>query len=228
VTAPAHRGRRDNGLTSEAFAPVADVDPRLGDHLLDVLGLQEIPAYIEPAPASKPVVADRLFVAAGQTNQARRVLDQLAGELGIEIARGAHPEPYRSPADPLDDLDTDAEFAAIIANMPELDRSPLTDTSGGLLYPEASTGPVGRHDDIVEHFVPPPAPPLPRLSVATAIAVVVTLLGIAIIAVGGMFGLPSDLPLPLGVMFILAGSGLLFQRLRRGDTDDPEDDGAIV
>ena len=61
VTTPAsHRGRRDNGLDSDTYAPVADVDPRLADHLLDVLGLRDVPAYVEPT--NDAVTADRLFV----------------------------------------------------------------------------------------------------------------------------------------------------------------------
>jgi hypothetical protein len=223
VTAPAHRGRRDNGLASEAFSAVADVDPRLGDHLLDVLGLRDIPAYVEPAPAHTPVAADRLFVASGLTSQARGVLNDLANELGIQIARDGHSELAQAPRDLLADLDLEAEFAGIIADMPELSR-PLINS----VPPEPVIRTEQRqHDDVIDHFVPPPAPPLPRLTLGGAIAVLVTLSGVLVIALGGLAGLDDELRLPLGVLLILFGAGLLFLRLR-GDTEDDTDDGAIV
>lgn len=244
MTAPAHRGRRDNGLVSETFSPVADVDPRLADHLLDVLGLRAIPAYVEPSPASNPVVADRLFVASNQTGAARAVVNDLADELGIEVARSGHPGPDRTSEqdlmagpDLMQGIDTNAEFAAIIAGMPELDR-PLSDSAtaffddvpdavrafghGGLVHTGSEV-----HDDVVEHFVPPPAPPLPRFSAGAVAAVLLVLLGIAIIAAGDLVGMPADLPLPLGVVFVLFGGTLLFLRLRDEPRDD-SDDGAVV
>src|ERR687890_1271120 len=104
MSSPAsHRGRRDNGLDSDKFSPVADVDPRLADPLLDVLGLRDVPAYVEPTPTSDPVTADRLYVAADQTSEARQVLTEIASELGIEVAQHRHWDRTReeSSADPL-------------------------------------------------------------------------------------------------------------------------------
>ena len=37
MTGDSRRGRRDNGLDAAAFVPLLDVDPRVGEHLLDVL-----------------------------------------------------------------------------------------------------------------------------------------------------------------------------------------------
>jgi len=217
---PSHRGRRDNGLDSDAYAPVADVDPRLSDHLLDVLGLRDIAAYVEPTNA--PVTADRLFVAADQTAPAAQVLAELAAELGIEVSANRHREPSTRP-DPLAGIDTDTEFAAIIAGMGDLGR-PLLDWT-------AATTPAEDHGptvDEVEHFVPPAPPPIPRPTLATAIAVLVTLAGIAVIAFGYQLGLPADLPLPLGAVLVLFGAGLLALRLRPEPRDDSDDDGAVV
>jgi hypothetical protein len=217
---PAHRGRRDNGLNSDEFSPVADVDPRLADHLLDVLGLREVAAYVEPAPVSTPVTVDRLYVAADQTVQAREVLTELASELGIEVAAG-HDDRLDAPLDPLRGRDTDAEFAAIVAGLEELDR-PLFDPESSPQVISASA------TDEVEHFVPPPAPPLPRPAAATATAAFVTLLGILVIAFGSAMGLPTDLQLPLGVVLVLFGAGLLILRLRPDPRDDSDDDGAVL
>jgi hypothetical protein len=235
MTTPAssHRGRRDNGLDSEAYAPVADVDPRLADHLLDVLGLREVPAYVEPT--SDPVTADRLFVAADQTAAAQQVLADLAAELGIEVSASRHRERPRPEPDRLAGLDTDAEFAAIVAGMGELGR-PLLDWNTSIAVhaageePDTAAG-TDQHavsDDEVEHFVPPTPPPVPWPAIGTALAIVITLLGIAVIAFGVAAGLPADLPLPLGVVLVLFGAGLLALRLRPEPRDDSDDDGAVV
>ncbi len=233
--APAHRGRRDNGLVSDRFAPVADVDPRLSDHLLDVLGLSEVAAYVEPGPAVSRGITDRLFVAADRTDQGRQVLSAIASELGIEIAEhhsGTEPSLRR---DPLSGIDTDAEFAAIVSGLGDLGR-PLVDLDLSAAEPSDRPADTGasygrrrtdaRHE--VDHFVPPPPPPLPRLSAATAAAVVVTLLGVVVLAFGSVMGLPADLPLPAGVVLILFGAVMLVLRLRPEPRDDSDDDGAVL
>lgn len=224
MSSPAsHRGRRDNGLDSDDYAPVADVDPRLADHLLDVLGLREVPAYVEPT--NEPVTADRLYVAADRTEQARQVLTEIAAELGIEVSANRHREREVRP-DPLSGIDTDSEFAAIIAGMPDLGR-PLLEWNSSIAV--ESAGQADRDSvDEVEHFIPPPPPPLPRPALGTAMAVLVTLAGIGIIAFGYPLGLPADLPLPLGVVLVLFGAGLLALRLRPEPRDDSDDDGAVV
>jgi hypothetical protein len=229
----AHRGRRDNGLDSDTFAPVADVDPRLADHLLDVLGLREVPAYVEPAPATTPTLADRLYVATEQTAQAREVLAALAAELGIEVARHGHQlfsesdgpgaaprgSESRAPIDPLRGMDTNAEFEAIVAGLGDLGR-PLFEVTVSPATPATDPEP--------EHFVPPIPPPLPRPAAPTVLAALVVLFGVALIAFGGLLGLPRDFPLPGGVVLILFGTVLLILRLRPEPRDDSDDDGAVV
>jgi hypothetical protein len=224
---PAHRGRRDNGLDSEEFSPVADVDPRLADHLLDVLGLRDVAAYVEPAPASNPLVADRLYVAADQTGAAREVLTEIASELGIDVSRGHQHVDSPDRPDPLLGRDTDAEFAAIVAGLDDLDR-PLFEPLTSAAVQAVGGGDIEDVEDEVEHFVPPPPPPIPRPAVATAMAALMTLLGILVMAFGSSIGLPADLPLPLGVVLVLFGAGMLIMRLREEPWDDSDDDGAVV
>lgn len=227
MTTPAsHRGRRDNGLDSDTYAPVADIDPRLADHVLDVLGMRDVPAYVEPT--NDAVTADRLFVAADQTEAARQLLTELAAELGIEVSATRHRERGPDRPDPLAGIDTDSEFAAIVADLGDLGR-PLLDWNRSITVHAA--GEALKSDEIVdpdEHFVPPAAPPVPRPTLATVMAVLVTLLGIAVIAFGYSVGLPSDLPLPLGVVLVLFGAALLALRLRPEPRDDSDDDGAVV
>jgi hypothetical protein len=267
--APSHRGRRDNGLDSDEFIAIADVDPRLSDHLLDVLGLRQLAAYVEPAPQGTPVAADRVFVAADRTDEGRTILGELASELGISVAHAGDgvltPGSPGSPAspgtpgtpgtpgedapdgadgfapdrpgngrfdartDPLAGLDTDAMFAEIVSGLGELNR-PLYEISVPPDEQAAGTNDANTADsaDEVEHFVPPPAPPIPKMSFGAALAVLVTLAGILTLAFGSRLGLPADVPLPLGVVMILFGTVMLVLRLRPEPWDDPDDDGAVV
>ncbi len=139
------RGRRDNGLIAAEYAAAGDVDPRVGEHLLDVLGLSGIAAYLQPTADLHPVTrtttlparpTDRLYVDRAHLAAARDLLSRVeeaphrpeppAGE----PARRPEPragEPPRRPepsiADqsivaPLPDnapVDFDARWAAIIA-----------------------------------------------------------------------------------------------------------------
>jgi hypothetical protein len=117
--------RRDNGLRADQFVALADVDPRLGEHLLDLLRLAEIPAYLEPStdprvavryPVSGPV--ERLYVHADQRQEARAVVVAAAHEAGESaeaIAADPPPAPPSARADVLAGIDTDAEFARIVS-----------------------------------------------------------------------------------------------------------------
>ncbi|NES12321.1 MULTISPECIES: DUF308 domain-containing protein [Micromonospora] len=105
------RGRRDNGLDAAEYAVAGDVDPRVGEHLLDVLAAGGIAAYLQPSADLNPVTrtttvparpVDRLYVDRSHLTTARDYLTQLADE-------GA-PEPPRD-----DEPDIEAEWARIIA-----------------------------------------------------------------------------------------------------------------
>jgi hypothetical protein len=87
ATGGARRGRRDNGLDAAEYAAVADVDPRVGEHLLDVLAAGGIAAYLQPASDLNPVTrtttiparpTDRLYVDRRHVQTARHYLDRLA------------------------------------------------------------------------------------------------------------------------------------------------------
>lgn len=83
----ARRGRRDNGLDASEYAVAGDVDPRVGEHLLDVLAAGGIAAYLQPSSDVNPVTRtttvparpiDRLFVDRVHLDTARGYLVQLA------------------------------------------------------------------------------------------------------------------------------------------------------
>jgi hypothetical protein len=94
----ARRGRRDNGLEAQEYAIVGDVDPRIGEHLLDVLAAGGIAAYLQPATDLHPVTrtttlparpTDRLYADREHLGTARDYLTQLT----------AVPEQHTPPGD---------------------------------------------------------------------------------------------------------------------------------
>src|SRR5262245_6453145 len=90
VTAGESRhGRRDNGLMAAEYAAAGDVDPRVGEHLLDVLALDGIAAYLRPTTDLNPVTrssllprrpTDRLYVDRSHLDTAKEYLRRLADE----------------------------------------------------------------------------------------------------------------------------------------------------
>lgn len=153
MTAGAHRhGRRDNGLHATAYAVAGDVDPRVGEHLLDVLGLAGIAAYLQPTADLHPVTRtttlpsrpiDRLYVDRDHLDEAREYLDKLGPAAAPAAAAGEDPtaaaakpapdptapEPAPAPEPPADparaDADVDAAWAAIVAQYDRPAESPI-------------------------------------------------------------------------------------------------------
>ncbi len=108
------RGRRDNGLDAAAYVPLADVDPRVGEHLLDVLGSAGVPAYLEPSADVEPYTralslpsppTDRLWVDSAQRAQAREIVDAAA-------PHGTRPQPGGPDEEPSHGLADSAEERA--------------------------------------------------------------------------------------------------------------------
>jgi hypothetical protein len=131
----ARRGRRDNGLVAAEYAAVGDVDPRVGEHLLDVLAVEGIAAYLQPATDLHPVTRtttvparpiDRLYVDREHASTGREYLTRLRDDedrvAGSRSRAARTPEPAPDEPEPLDsDLadagpdDMEAEFARIVA-----------------------------------------------------------------------------------------------------------------
>lgn len=104
---PGSRGRRDNGLTAVAFLSVGDVDPRVGEHLLDVLYLNGIAAYLQPTvdydavtrAASLPrQPTDRLWADRRRADDARALVAAEAASAGRSSSSAAAP-PTAPPSD---------------------------------------------------------------------------------------------------------------------------------
>ena len=112
------RGRRDNGLDAADYAVAGDVDPRIGEHLLDVLAAGGIAAYLQPSADLNPILrtttyparpTDRLYVDRTRLAVAREHMHKLTGGLPPTppAGSGPAPEPPQSAVD--------AEWEKIIA-----------------------------------------------------------------------------------------------------------------
>lgn len=114
------RGRRDNGLNAAAFVPLVDVDPRVGEHLLDVLASAGVPAFLEPSADIEPYTralslpsppTDRLWVDREQRREAREIVD-------AETPHGTRPEPVARDDEPsrgLSDSDEERAWREIVS-----------------------------------------------------------------------------------------------------------------
>jgi len=134
-TGGARRGRRDNGLDAADYAVAGDVDPRVGEHMLDVLAAGGIAAYLQPSADLNPILrtttyparpTDRLYVDRTQLSVAREQLDKLTG--GVGPTPPAKPEP--------DQTDVDAEWAKIVAGFHTPVDAPQWPESEGVKEPQ--------------------------------------------------------------------------------------------
>jgi hypothetical protein len=234
VTGPRRgRGRRDNGLDAALWAPLRDVDPRVGEHLLDVLRDAGIPAYLEPAadvgPYTRTVFlpsppADRLFVDRTRLGEGRTLVDRHADDHAPARGPAAERRPLRR------DLDEDAEWSRIVAAYEaEHGRTVVEDAEPAQPpAPRPVAPPVDEVDDLLaeDHYEPPPAPPVPMPSPSTLYAVLLAAAGVVLVGAPGVLGLASETGLVLGVAALVGSAALALSRMR--DRDDDGDDGAVV
>jgi hypothetical protein len=232
VTVRRGRGRRDNGLDAALWSPLRDVDPRVGEHLLDVLEAVGIAAYLEPSAdvgeytrtvflPSPPL--DRLYVDRSRRVEARSVVEENAPR-GAEA--GATDAPAVRRDVPERNIDEDAEWAGIVAAFEAEHGRPVV--TGEL---SDAPPPVPHEPDVLdrpdEHYEPPPPPPLPVPGPTSLYAMLLVAAGLLLIAAPGVLGLSADLGLVLGVAAIGGGVGMLVSRMRDRSADDG-DDGAVV
>lgn len=173
------RGRRDNGLDASEFAAVGDIDPRLAEHLLDMLAARGIAAYLQPSMDVNPITrsttvpprpTDRLYADRAHLGTARDYLRQLAAEEGTssspssgqdtdpprpeEPAAAASSEPPAQPPSrpATEPSNLDATFAGIVA---AYDRP--VDPTAAPPWPSAENVPA--HDEAPASESEPPSPP---------------------------------------------------------------------
>ncbi|NMO53108.1 DUF308 domain-containing protein [Actinoplanes sp. TBRC 11911] len=142
----ARRGRRDNGLDAADYAVAGDVDPRVGEHLLDVLAIDGIAAYLQPSADLNPILrattlparpTDRLYVDRTRLDAAREHFNKITG--------GKPPTPPPDK-DPTREPDIEAEFAKIVAGFhtdvdPTAEPWPATENIETKPEPPMSAGP---------------------------------------------------------------------------------------
>jgi hypothetical protein len=237
----ARRGRLDNGLDAALWSPVRDVDPRIGEHLLDLLHAVGIAAYLEPSADVEPYTrsvslpsppSDRLFVDRARRAEARTVVDEHvpAGSESPDAgaAQEQRAEPARGPERAVvrRDVDEDAEWAGIVAAFEaENGRNVVAETPSPAPAPGPHEVPILDRPD--EHYEPPPPPPLPVPAPASLYAVLLVVLGVLLVGAPGVLRLTTDVGLILGVAAIAGGVAMLVSRMR-DRSDDDGDDGAVV
>lgn len=251
------RGRRDNGLDATDWTAIDDLDPRVGEYLLEVLGARGIAAYLQPSMDVNPITrqtivpsrpTDRLFVDRRQAEAARGFVRQILAEVerdrqleaafaGI-VAGFDRPDPETRPWPAVEDLDPDAEprdaeparpaAEPLPAPAGPVDARHVTEPS---LLEALDTFGADLPDEPQERFVPPPPPPLPRLSAQAVLGVLAIVAGLVVLLRPDLLPLGRSGGMLLGFGAILAGATALILRLRPGtDPDDltPPDDGAQV
>ncbi|TFV89438.1 hypothetical protein [Blastococcus sp. CT_GayMR16] len=237
----ARRGRRDNGLDAPLWSPLRDVDPRIGEHLLDLLHAVGIAAYLEPSADVEPYTrsvslpsppSDRLFVDRARRAEARTVVDEhvpAAAETPESTGpKDARTEPVRGPERAVvrRNVDEEAEWAGIVAAFEaEHGRNTVAEPPSEAPPPTPHEVPILDRPD--EHYEPPPPPPLPAPSPASLYAVLLVALGVLLLGAPGVLHLSADLGLVLGVASIAGGAAMLVSRMR-DRSDDDGDDGAVV
>lgn len=261
MTGPAGRparGRRDNGLDAHDFIPLIDVDPRVGEHLLDVLALAGIAAYLQPSSDLNPIVrstelpsrpTDRLWADRRYENEARNLLAQHEPDAAVTDEPDAKP-----------DLDVDAAWEQIIAGYDDPppgaaptwpaseetgDAAPTTTEPAKLLRADhlRPIGPpaLGPRDHSLaepsdddpldsddEGYTPPPPPPLPKPSGRAVLAVFLVLVGFVLFFRPDLPGIGEDLTMVLGLGGVLGGTAMLVLQLREGWSTNDDPDDGAV
>jgi hypothetical protein len=231
VNARRGRGRRDNGLDAALWSPLRDVDPRIGEHLLELLSAVGIAAYLEPSADVEPYTrtvslpsppSDRLFVDRSRRAEARTLIDEHVPMPGETPA--THPRP--APPPPRRDLDEDAEWTRIVSAFEaEHGRTVVDGGPPDAPPPPPHELPVLDRPD--EHYEPPAPPPIPAPAPASLYAVLLVAAGVLLVGAPGILNLSADLGLVLGVAAIAGGVAMLVSRMR-DRSDDDDDDGAVV
>ena len=120
MTGDGRRGRRDNGLDAVAFVPLVDVDPRVGEHLLDVLGSAGVPAFLEPSADVEPYTRDAVAAVAADRPAVGRPRPAPQARRSSTPRRRTAPRPEPpsrddEPSHGLSDAEEERAWQAIIA-----------------------------------------------------------------------------------------------------------------
>lgn len=178
-----------SGLPAGAFAKLADVDPPIAEHVLELLAQARIPAYAEPLVGDTGPYRDvrapdrpttRIYVEKGRLADARTAISEGLPSLRAEFHADAA---ARADADDMRRASADQIAAAwddIVAGFHTAEPPPRPGVEGSGLsqrlvrehteppVPPEQESPGGPRDYVLadelddEGFTPPPPPPMPR------------------------------------------------------------------
>lgn len=237
--------RRGNGLTAEAYVPLADLVPQLADAMLAALRDAGIAAYAAPAPGKTggyldvqlpEEPTDRLYADADLRQAAEEILqsrlpelradyaaardeDEIFAEIVAAFDRPAEGGEVPWPAEEdVDDVDDDVSDGAL-----ERADDPRGERTAARVVKRAADE---EEEEEEEHFIPPPPPPLPRADPMTLFSWIALLGGplYLVLSVFLSWAVPSWAAFAAVAAFI---GGFVALVLRMGD-DPPDDDGAVV
>jgi hypothetical protein len=237
--------RRGNGLTADAYVPLADLTPQLADAMLAALGEAGIAAYAVPAPGETggyldvrlpEEPTDRLYADATAKPAAEEILNTRLPELRADYAASRDEDQIfaeiiasfdrpsaggETPWPAEENIDETAEETA-----EETGDDPPADSTGEMTMTARVVKPATDDDD-EGHFIPPPPPPLPKPDAPTRFAWI-ALLGGPVYLVASVFlnwQVPSWAAFAAVAAFI---GGFVALVLRMGDDPPEDDDGAVV
>jgi hypothetical protein len=247
---------RDNGLEAERWLPLADIEAPLADHVLQALAEASIAAIAVPTSAGDSTglaaawgsaaagrwtgPSERIDVDGSKRKEARRILDELLPELRAELAEyrqrseeAAWTQIVATLETPADSDATERDAAEVAATREGDGRAEATSNEewADLDVPSRPAVPAELADlDDDEHFVPPPAPPVPAADAVTRAAWTGVVGGPLFLVLATLLGWEADgLPALLAVGAFVGGFVTLVARMKdRPPLDESGDDGAVV
>jgi hypothetical protein len=230
--------RRGNGLTADAYVPLADLTPQLADAMLSALREAGIAAYAAPAPGTTggyldvrlpEEPTDRLYADAEAKQAAEDILGRRLPELRADYAASRDEDEIFAEIvagfdRPADGDETPWPAEENIDDGPDEVPAAAMDDSGTERTATARVVKPASEDG--EHYIPPPPPPLPKADPMTRFAWIALLGGPVYLVLSVFLGwtVPSWAAFAAVAAFI---GGFVALVLRLGD-DPPDDDGAVV
>lgn len=145
-------------------------------------------------------------------------VDQAFAEIVADLRRDGVGAGWPEATDEAQPVMAGAPTAPI--EVPDLD----TDRTEGADGNRSGAGDRDHSED--DHYVPPEPPPLPPLRGPTVLALVLVLIGLFLLIAPGLIGLGTGVAMPLALIAISGGIGVLILSLRNGPARDGWDDGA--
>jgi hypothetical protein len=231
--------RRGNGLTADAYVPLADLTPQLADAMLTALREAGIAAYAAPAPGE---VGGYLDVRLPEEPTDRLYADASAKKAAEDILEARLPSLREDYAASRNEAEIFAEIVAGFDRDADDDETPWPAEENVEDGPDDPAEPAGEGgeravtarvvkpaagDEDEEHFIPPTPPPLPKPDATTRLAWI-ALLGGPVYLVAAVFlrwEVPSWAAFAAVAAFI---GGFVALVLRMGDEPPEDDDGAVV